>query len=157
MLSSKLQHVVMCSICTSARVAAVAEHSSVKPKQQQCAPDLHHSLCCIMHPCVPTSQHSNGSLCCVVQGGIYTLKLQFSERYPEKPPRVRFQCEMFHPNIYSDGNICLDIIQDKWSPCHNVCTILMSIQSLLTDPNCASPANPEAAQMYTKDKSAYNK
>lgn len=91
------------------------------------------------------------------EGGIFTLKLQFSERYPEKPPRVRFQCEMFHPNIYSDGNICLDIIQDKWSPCHNICTILMSIQSLLTDPNCSSPANPEAAQLYTKDRPAYNR
>eukprot|EP00775_Hariotina_reticulata_P010947 gene10947-11101_t len=91
------------------------------------------------------------------EGGIFPLKVQFSERYPEKPPRVRFTCDMFHPNIYSDGNICMDTIQDKWSPCHNICTVLMSIQSLLTDPNCASPANPEAAQLYTKDRTAYNR
>jgi len=45
------------------------------------------------------------------------------------------------------GTLCLDIIQDHWSPCHNICSILTSIQSLLTDPNCASPANPEAAQV----------
>eukprot|EP00879_Flechtneria_rotunda_P007064 GHRR01007414.1.p1 GENE.GHRR01007414.1~~GHRR01007414.1.p1 ORF type:complete len:138 (+),score=33.08 GHRR01007414.1:562-975(+) len=93
----------------------------------------------------------------IVQGGIFSLKLQFSERYPEKPPRVRFTCDMFHPNVYSDGNICMDTIQDKWSPCHNICTVLMSIQSLLTDPNCSSPANPEAAQLYIKDKKAYNR
>jgi ubiquitin-protein ligase len=49
--------------------------------------------------------------------------------------------------VYSDGTLCLDIIQDSWSPCHNICSILTSIQSLLTDPNCASPANPEAAQV----------
>jgi ubiquitin-conjugating enzyme E2 A len=64
---------------------------------------------------------------------------------------------MFHPNVYTDGTLCLDIIQDKWSPIYTVNTILTSIQSLLTDPNPASPANPEAAQLYNADKAAYNK
>lgn len=50
-----------------------------------------------------------------------------------------------------------DTLQDKWSPCHNICTVLMSIQSMLTDPNCSSPANPEAAQLYIKDRTAYNR
>ncbi|KAG6537427.1 hypothetical protein ZIOFF_002521 [Zingiber officinale] len=59
--------------------------------------------------------------------------------------------------VYIDGTLCIDIIQDAWSPCHNVCTILMSIQSLLTDPNPASPANPEAAQLFQHDNQAYNK
>lgn len=59
--------------------------------------------------------------------------------------------------VYSDGNICLDIIQDQWSPCHSVSTILTSIQSLLTDPNCASPANPEAASLYVQNRTEYNK
>ena len=69
--------------------------------------------------------------------------MTFGEQYPEKPPRVRFTSEVFHPNVYSDGTLCMDIIQDQWSPIHNVCTLLTSIQSLLTDPNPASPANPE--------------
>jgi ubiquitin-conjugating enzyme E2 A len=51
----------------------------------------------------------------------------------------------------------MDIIQDQWSPIHNVCTLLTSIQSLLTDPNPASPANPEAAQLFTVDESQYNR
>ncbi|KAJ8451769.1 hypothetical protein Cgig2_007252 [Carnegiea gigantea] len=59
--------------------------------------------------------------------------------------------------VYHDGTLCMDIIQDAWSPCHNVATILTSIQSLLTDPNPASPANPEAAQLYQHDIQAYNK
>lgn len=59
--------------------------------------------------------------------------------------------------VYPDGSICLDIIQEAWSPIHNICTLLTSIQSLLTDPNCASPANPEAAKVYTEDRTAYNK
>ena len=55
---------------------------------------------------------------------------------------------MFHPNIYNDGNICLDILKDKWSPVYDVISILMSIQSLLNDPNPNSPANAEAAQLF---------
>jgi ubiquitin-conjugating enzyme E2 A len=53
--------------------------------------------------------------------------------------------------------ICLDIIQDRWSPCHSVASILTSIQSLLTDPNCASPANPEAAAVFQSDIKEFNK
>lgn len=91
------------------------------------------------------------------EGGIFSLRITFGEQYPEKPPRVRFTSEMFHPNVYSDGTLCMDIIQDQWSPCHNVCTLLTSIQSLLTDPNCASPANPEAAQVYQNHRPDYNR
>lgn len=55
---------------------------------------------------------------------------------------------MFH--LYS-------IIQDHWSPIYTVSTILTSIQSLLTDPNPASPANPEAAKLWASDKKEYRK
>merc|ERR1711998_525255 len=72
------------------------------------------------------------------EGGVYSLRLTFSEQYPDKPPRVRFCSEMFHPNVYTDGTLCLDLIQDNWSPIYTVCSILTAIQSLLTDPNCAS-------------------
>ena len=77
------------------------------------------------------------------EGGIYTLRLQFPDQYPDKPPRVRFITEMFHPNIFADGSLCLDIIQDKWKPIYTVASILSSVQSLLCDPNTDSPANQE--------------
>ena len=77
------------------------------------------------------------------EGGIYTLRMQFPDQYPDKPPRVRFVTEMFHPNIFADGSLCLDIIQDKWKPIYTVATILSSVQSLLCDPNTESPANQE--------------
>ena len=64
---------------------------------------------------------------------------------------------MFHPNIYADGKICLDILQNQWSPIYDVAAILTSIQSLLSDPNPASPANAEASQMYEGDRREYNK
>ncbi|GAX78188.1 hypothetical protein CEUSTIGMA_g5630.t1 [Chlamydomonas eustigma] len=91
------------------------------------------------------------------EGGIFSLRITFGDRYPEKPPKVRFTSDIFHPNVYNDGTLCLDLLQDQWSPCHNICTLLTSIQSLLTDPNCSSPANPEAANIYMKDRVAYNK
>jgi ubiquitin-protein ligase len=47
------------------------------------------------------------------EGGVFALRINFSERYPEKPPRVRFVSDVFHPNVYPDGSICLDIIQDQ--------------------------------------------
>lgn len=91
------------------------------------------------------------------EGGVFQLRMIFSDSYPEKPPKVRFISEVFHPNVYPDGMLCLDIIQDKWSPCHSVASILTSIQSLLTDPNCASPANPEAAQLFQSSKKDFNR
>lgn len=91
------------------------------------------------------------------EGGIFSLRMTFTERYPEKAPRVRFTSEVFHPNVYTDGSICLDTLAEQWKPIHNVCTVLTSVQSLLTDPNCASPANPEAASLYQADRPAYNK
>ena len=55
---------------------------------------------------------------------------------------------MFHPNVYADGGICLDILQNRWSPTYDVSAILTSIQSLLDEPNPNSPANSVAAQLY---------
>ena len=57
-----------------------------------------------------------------LQASAFSLRMTFGEQYPEKPPRVRFTSEVFHPNVYSDGTLCMDIIQDQWSPIHNVCT-----------------------------------
>jgi ubiquitin-conjugating enzyme E2 A len=64
---------------------------------------------------------------------------------------------MFHPNIFIDGSLCLDIIQDKWKPIYTVSSILSSVQSLLCDPNTDSPANADAARLWMTDKPAYNK
>ncbi|CAA3027676.1 Ubiquitin-conjugating enzyme E2 2 [Olea europaea subsp. europaea] len=90
-------------------------------------------------------------------GGTFKLTLQFTEDYPNKPPIVRFVSRMFHPNIYADGSICLDILQNQWSPIYDVAAILTSIQSLLCDPNPNSPANSEAARMFSENKREYNR
>ena len=62
---------------------------------------------------------------------------------------------MFHPNVYNDGSICLDILSHMWSPVYDVSSILTSIQSLLTDPNPNSPAQQVASQMYQHNYTEY--
>ena len=67
----------------------------------------------------------------VYQGLQYKLRLEFPAGYPYSPPTVRFVTPCFHPNVDQHGNICLDILKEKWSALYEVRTILLSIQSLL--------------------------
>ena len=89
------------------------------------------------------------------EDGTFKLILNFDESYPNKPPTVKFLSRMFHPNVYANGELCLDILQNRWSPTYDVAAILTSIQSLLHDPNPNSPANAEAAQLYRENMKEY--
>ncbi len=89
------------------------------------------------------------------EGGTFQLTITFPKTYPNSPPDIRFLTRMFHPNVYTDGNICLDILQKKWSPIYDVIGVLTSTRSLLSDPNPHSPANPQAAKLFLESKSKY--
>ena len=91
------------------------------------------------------------------QTGTFKLTLEFTEEYPNRPPLVKFVSKMYHPNIYADGGICLDILQKAWSPIYDVAAVLTSVQSLLSDPNPDSPANAEAARLYGENRREYNR
>ncbi|KAJ1386099.1 Ubiquitin-conjugating enzyme E2 [Sesbania bispinosa] len=93
-----------------------------------------------------------GSKDTVFEGTEYKLSLSFPNDYPFKPPKVKFETTCFHPNVDVHGNICLDILQDKWSSAYDVRTILLSIQSLLGEPNISSPLNPHAAQLWSNQE-----
>jgi len=85
------------------------------------------------------------------------LEVTFPESYPQDPPKIKFMDKMFHPNVYQDGSICLDLLNDKWQPTYGVVSILQSVQMLLSVPNPNSPANAEAAQLLTQAEDYYNK
>ncbi|KAG0439035.1 Ubiquitin-conjugating enzyme E2 2 [Dictyocoela muelleri] len=90
-------------------------------------------------------------------GGTFAIVLYFTENYPHSPPLVKFLTKMFHPNIYANGDLCLDLLKNKWMPTYDVSCILLSIQSLLNDPNVESPANVEAATLFIENKDEYIK
>lgn len=89
------------------------------------------------------------------EDGTFKLSMEFDESYPNNPPKVRFISKMFHPNVYPNGDLCLDILQNRWSPTFDVAAILTSIQSLLHDPNTESPANLPAAQLFNNNRALY--
>lgn len=102
------------------------------------------------------------------EGYVLRARMRFPSKYPFQPPTFCFITEMFHPNIYVDGNVCISILHtdgddptnmDKekytWSPSQSVRTICLSIISLLTEPNIYSPANPDASNMLRDHKEQY--
>lgn len=104
-------------------------------------------------------------------GGNFRCHLSFPPTYPMMPPSLKFLTPVpFHPNIYPDGRLCISILhapgedqygyekaEERWSPAQTPETILVSVLSLLNDPNDESPANIEAARLWREEKKDGNK
>jgi len=104
------------------------------------------------------------------ENGIFQLLMKFPNDYPMSPPVVQFTSEFWHPNVYTDGKVCISILhppghdemsgelpEERWLPTQTVTTILLSIISLLSAPNISSPANVDASVEWRKDKDMYRK
>jgi ubiquitin-conjugating enzyme E2 D/E len=90
------------------------------------------------------------------EGGVFFLDIHFPADYPFKPPKINFTTRIYHPNINSNGSICLDILKDQWSPALTISKVLLSICSLLCDPNPNDPLVPEIANIYKSDRPKYD-
>ena len=89
-------------------------------------------------------------------GGVFFLNIHFPADYPFKPPKVSFTTRIYHCNINANGGICLDILKDQWSPALTISKVLLSICSLLTDPNPDDPLVPEIAQIFRTDRGKHD-
>ena len=106
----------------------------------------------------------------IYEGGFFRAILDFPEDYPNNPPKMQFTTKMWHPNIYQDGKVCISILhppgtdkfneqekaEERWRPSLGAEEILLSVISMLNDPNPDSPANIDAAVMFRKNREEYN-
>ncbi|CAA0809403.1 ubiquitin carrier protein 7 [Striga hermonthica] len=104
------------------------------------------------------------------EGGFFNAIMTFPSNYPNSPPTVRFTSELWHPNVYPDGKVCISILHppgddpngyelasERWSPVHTVESIVLSIISMLSSPNDESPANVEAAKEWREQRDDFKK
>ncbi|KAI9887379.1 MAG: Ubiquitin-conjugating enzyme E2 7 [Watsoniomyces obsoletus] len=102
------------------------------------------------------------------EGGVFPATLSFPRDYPLAPPTMKFECDMWHPNVYQTGVVCISILHppgddpnhyehasERWSPIQSVEKILISVMSMLAEPNDESPANVEAAKMWRERRKDY--
>ncbi|RMZ79676.1 hypothetical protein DV738_g3270, partial [Chaetothyriales sp. CBS 135597] len=102
------------------------------------------------------------------EGGVFPAELRFPKDYPLNPPKMKFIGEIWHPNVYANGEVCISILHppgddpnhyesasERWSPIQSVEKILISVMSMLAEPNDESPANVEAAKMWRERRSEF--
>ena len=82
------------------------------------------------------------------EGFYFEIEITIPDNYPIEAPIAKFRTPIFHPNVkFQDGQICLNILKDEWTPVWGVQTMCSAIQQLLSDPAPNSPLNTLAGNL----------
>lgn len=101
--------------------------------------------------------------------GVFEATLDFPSDYPLSPPKMKFVTPILHPNVYKDGTVCISILHasgndplnyepanERWGPLQSIEKILLSVSSMIADPNPNSPANVDAAKLWRSNRDKYD-
>lgn len=91
------------------------------------------------------------------KNGFFCLKLFFTKDFPFSPPVAKFNDIVYHPNVFTNNTVCLDVLASKWKPCMTIERILYALKTLIDEPNILSPANVSAANDFKNDFAKYAK
>ncbi|KAH3671558.1 hypothetical protein OGAPHI_000261 [Ogataea philodendri] len=105
----------------------------------------------------------------IYENGVFEAEMDFPSDYPLSPPKLKFKSQILHPNIYKDGTVCISILHppgddpmqyesadERWGPLQSVEKILLSVCSMLAEPNPNSPADVDAAKLWREDRDRFN-
>ncbi|KAI7894502.1 ubiquitin-conjugating enzyme E2 S-B [Mucor mucedo] len=91
------------------------------------------------------------------EGGYFKVTLELGTDYPTTPPKGFFKTKIFHPNVSSSGEICVNTLKKDWKPELGIKDILLTIKCLLIAPNAESALNEDAGKLLLDDYDDYAK
>ena len=86
----------------------------------------------------------------VYEGGVFCFEINIPREYPFKPPTLKWQTKIFHPNFYKD-KICVGILGKDWTAAHNIVQVIESVRFLLSNPNPDDPLHASAATLMKRN------
>lgn len=88
----------------------------------------------------------------------FNLRISFPRDYPLKPPTVTFTTRIYHPNVDSDGQVCLPITsKENWKPYTKAYQVLEALNMLVNKPDLDQPVRVELADLLIQDPLLFHK